>query len=327
MQITVYTEKQRATWARFLDAAVNGTLFHTQDFLDYHPAGRSSWHHLLLGNPGEPTAVIPGAIHQNADGQTVFRSPTGATLGGPVLRSRTGLRQTVELVQSLVTYGRESGWKSIELGTVPSIYWRTPDDSLEFALRDAGFVATPQLMYYVPLKGLASADDVLQMVPSAKRWEFRKSLQQGLEIRAAETPEQVAQFYEVLRINKAAHGAQPAHSVEELVDLTTRFPGRIRILCALKEGQTVAGIYRVAATPRVSYTQYIADHPDSRGLEATRFVLFHVLQELVQAGVEILDLGPSVQLPIVRRGGVVFKESVGGFGCERRHWVCRLSES
>jgi hypothetical protein len=228
-------------------------------------------------------------------------------------------------VQSLVAYGRELGWSSIVLGTVPPIYWSTPDDALEFVLRDAGFVCTPQLMFYVPLKGAGDSPDVLQVVPSAKRWEFRKALQQGLEIRAAQTPDEIAQFYEVLRINKAAHGAQPVHSLEELLWLKTQFSERLRILCAIKEGKTVAGICRVAVTPRVSYTQYVADRPDSRGLEATRFVLFHALQELVQTGVEILDLGPSVQLPIVRRGGVVFKESVGGFGCERREWTLGLS--
>jgi hypothetical protein len=326
MQITVYTDKHRALWSRFLAGSVNGTLFHSQEFLDYHPAGRFSWQHLIFGNPGEPLAVMPGAIHVDANGKTTYRSPSGATLGGLVLRPRLSLSQMIELVQSLVAYGRESGWSSIVLGTVPPLYWRTPDDALEFVLRDAGFVSTPQLMFYVPLKQAGSEADLLQLVPSAKRWEFRKSLQQGLEIRAAETPDQIAQFYEVLRINKAAHGTQPVHSLDELRGLRQRFPDRIRILCAIKEGETLAGIYRVAATPRVSYTQYIADRPDSRDVQATRFVLFHTLQELVQAGVEFLDLGPSVQLPIVRRGGVVFKESVGGFGCERREWILGLSQ-
>jgi hypothetical protein len=326
MQITVYTNKHRPLWSRFLDASANGTLFHSQEFLDYHPAGRFAWHHLIFGNPGEPLAVMPGAIQLDATGKPTYRSPSGATLGGLVVRPRLSLSQTIELVQSLVAYGRESGWSSAILGTVPPLYWRTPDDALEFVLRDAGFFSTPQLMFYVPLKQAGAASDPLQLIPSAKRWEFRKSLQQGLEIRPAETPKQIAEFYEVLKINKAAHGTQPVHSLEEMLALKARFPERIRILCAIKDGQTVAGIYRVAATPRVSYTQYIADRPDSRDLQATRFVLFHTLQELVQIGVEFLDLGPSVQLPIVRRGGVVFKESVGGFGCERREWILVLSQ-
>ena len=326
MQITVYADKHRGLWSRFLDASVNGTIFHSQDFLDYHPAGRFSWHHLIFGNPGEPLAVMPGAIQLDGNGRATYRSPSGATLGGPVLRPRMSFSQTLELVQALLAYGRELGWRSISLGTVPSIYWRSPDDSLEFVLRDSGFVSTPQLMFYVPLGPAGLAPDVLQLVPSSKRWEFRKSLVQGLEIRAAATPDQIGQFYEVLRINKAAHGAEPVHSLDEMLGLTARFPERIRILCALKEGETIAGICRVAATPRVSYTQYIADRPDFRGIEATRFVLFHTLQELVQSGAEFLDLGPSVQLPVVRRGGVVFKESVGGFGCERRHWTLSIAD-
>jgi hypothetical protein len=326
MQLIAYTNKHRAPWSRFLASSGNGTLFHSHDFLDYHPPARFAWHHLIFGNPDEPFAVMPGAVAVDADGGATFRSPSGATLGGPVLRPQLGFFKTLELVQALVAYGREAGWKSIVLGTVPSIYWPAPDDSLEFALHDAGFISTPQLMFYVPLRGVEPSADVLELCTSSARRELRKSLQQGLEIRAAETPAEIASFYDVLTLNKAAHGAQPVHSLEELVWLKQHFPQQIRMLCAFKEGSTVAGICRVAATPRVAYTQYIADRPDARGLEATRFVLIHLLRELIQSGFEVLDLGPSVQLPAVRRGGAIFKESIGGIGCERRQWTLCLRD-
>jgi Acetyltransferase (GNAT) domain len=326
MQVTVYTPKHRDAWSRLIEASCNGTLFHSQDFLDYHPLGRFNWSHLIFGNPDEPFAVVPGALESDVEGHATYRSPAGATLGGPVLRPRLSLSQKIDLVQALVEHGRQAKWKSIVLGTVPSIYWQTPDDSLEFVLRDTGFVSTPQLMFYVPLRGAGAAADVLQLCPPSARREFRKALEQGMEIRPAETPEEIASFYEVLTLNKTAHAARPVHSLDELVWLKTRFPDRIRMLCALKDGAVVAGIYRVAATPRVSYTQYIADRPDTRSLEATRFVVFHALRELIESGFEILDLGPSVQLPVVRRGGAIFKESVGGIGCERRQWTLRLSD-
>ena len=231
----------------------------------------------------------------------------------------------MQLIQSFADYGREQGFAALTIGTVPRIYWRIPDDTLEFALRDAGFTCASQLMFYVPLHP-AMSSDMMQLIPASKRWDFRKALQQGLELKHAETAAEIAAFYEVLSLNKAAHGASPVHSLEEIRRLKETFHDRIRILCACKGDLTVAGVDCVAVTPRVSYTQYIADRPDSRGLEATRFVLLHLLQELVDGGVEILDLGPSVQLPIHRRGGALFKESVGGFGCERREWTLALSE-
>ncbi len=326
MQLTAYTDKHRAAWSRFLASSGNGTLFHSHDFLDYHPPGRFAWRHLIFGNPDEPFAVLPGAVQVDTDGGATYRSPSGATLGGPVVRRQLGFFQTLELVQTLIAYGRDAGWKSIALGTVPPIYWAAPDDSLEFALRDAGFVPTPQLMFYVPLRGVGPGSDVLELCPSTERRPFRKSLEQGLEIRPAETPAEIAAFYDVLTLNKVAHGAQPVHSLEELVWLRQHFPQQIRMQCALKGGAVVAGIYHVAATPRVAYTQYIADRPDARGLEATRFVLYHLLRELIDGGFEILDLGPSVQLPAVRRGGAIFKESIGGIGCERRQWTLRLRD-
>ena len=154
MQLTAYTDKHRAAWSRFLASSGNGTLFHSHDFLDYHPPGRFAWRHPIFGNPDEPFAVLPGAVQVDTDGGATYRSPSGATLGGPVVRRQLGFFQTLELVQTLIAYGRDAGWKSIALGTVPPIYWAAPDDSLEFALRDAGFVPTPQLMFYVPLRGV-----------------------------------------------------------------------------------------------------------------------------------------------------------------------------
>ena len=335
MQVAVYSPKQREIWSRLIDASANGTLFHRQEFLDYHPAGRFIWQHLVFGNPGEPTAVMPGAIHVDSRGNRSYRSPTGATLGGPVFRPRLGLAGTEELVAALAAYAEEAGFAAITLGTVPSIYWSAPDDTLEFALANAGFSSTPQLMYYVRLRpavsspatvspDIAASSDITQLIPASKRADFRKALQQGLELKRAETADEVSAFYEVVRLNKAAHDATPVHSLEEIVRLKETLGDRLVILCAHKDGRVVAGVSCVAATPRVWYTQYIADRPDSRGVEATRFVLLGALKELIDRGAEMLDLGPSVQLPIQRRGGALFKESLGGIGCERREWTLVL---
>jgi hypothetical protein len=323
MQITVYSDRHRGIWARFVEGSANGTLFHEQPFLDYHPAGRFQWHHLIFGNPGQPTAIIPGAIHVDPEGNRVYRSPSGATLGGVVVRPRLTVARTQEVIASLKLHASEEGFATIVMGTVPRIYWTLADDTLEFVLRDAGFRCAPQLMFYVPLS-YVRAEHILKSIPAAKRWGFRKSQRQGLEVTHAETSAQIEAFYLMLRTNKVAHGGTPVHSFEELLQLKATFAERIRILCALKGGMTVAGVYCIRVTPRVWYTQYIADRPDCRGLESTRFVLFHLLQELVEEGADLLDLGPSVQLPINRLGGAVFKESAGGLGCERREWTLNL---
>lgn len=325
MQVTVFSDNHRTVWSRFIETSANGTLFHRHEFLDYHPVGRFQWHHLIFGNPGEPIAVLPGAIHLNADGVKTYRSPSGATLGGFAMRSRLGLAQTVELVRAFLEYARDLGLSAIVFGTVPSIYWREPDDTLEFVLRDAGFTCTPQLMFYVPLQG-GHGGDVMNLIPGDKRYDFRKSLQQGLELKRAETAEEIAEFYEVLSLSKAAHEAKPTHTRAELLWLKEKLGERLRILCAAKCGMIVAGVQSVEATPSAWYTQYIADRPEFRGREATRFALLHTLQSLMNAGVRFLDLGPSVQLPINRWGGASFKQSAGGLGCERREWTLVLSK-
>lgn len=326
VEVTPLKESLYGAWNSLLQSSVNRTCFHELEFLGYHPAGRYSWHHLLFGNPGGPDAVLPAAIVERPGKGMVLESPAGATLGGFALRPQLGMRRTVEIVASLIDYARELGVHAVSLGAVPSIYWRAHDDRLEFALQSAGFECTGQLMFYVDLRQLPESDIMLGF-PGPERAGLRKALRQGLTFEVADTPRRMADFYDVLCANKALHNAAPVHSLDEILSLKERLGPRLGIYTASLENKLVAGVYCVRVTDDVCYTQYIADAPEFRRLDATRFLLCELMRALRADGVSRLDLGPSLRLPIGEMSGARFKESFGAIGCERRQWHRQVRET
>ncbi|HET9135655.1 MAG TPA: GNAT family N-acetyltransferase, partial [Candidatus Kapabacteria bacterium] len=50
----------KTKWDAFVDRSMNGTVFHKQQFLEYHPEGRFDFHHLMFFQGEHLVAVLPG---------------------------------------------------------------------------------------------------------------------------------------------------------------------------------------------------------------------------------------------------------------------------
>jgi hypothetical protein len=81
-------------WNRALSKAANVCLFHGLDFLAYHPAGRFDFAHQIAEVEGEPVALLPGGLKAESD-RRIFRSPLGASFGGPALAAKARGSQLV----------------------------------------------------------------------------------------------------------------------------------------------------------------------------------------------------------------------------------------
>src|SRR6185369_10813793 len=84
LSIRSFAEGEAEAWRRFLAGSATGCLFHELDFLAYHPTGRFRFEHLVAEEAGQIVALVPGGTVER-DGCTIFRSPLGASFGGPVL--------------------------------------------------------------------------------------------------------------------------------------------------------------------------------------------------------------------------------------------------
>src|SRR4051812_31086914 len=70
--------RHEAMWDRFVKTSMNGTVFHRQKFLRYHPEGRFDFHHLMFFRGEKLVAVLPGRLINNGK---VYDSPAGASYG------------------------------------------------------------------------------------------------------------------------------------------------------------------------------------------------------------------------------------------------------
>src|SRR5206468_6881768 len=75
-------------WQAFVARSANATLFHDLDFLAYHGSS-IDFHHLIVRGDGNIVAIVPGGLVEAADGKRTWRSPVGASIGGPAFAGAT----------------------------------------------------------------------------------------------------------------------------------------------------------------------------------------------------------------------------------------------
>ncbi len=61
MEIIEYSDKWKEKWDQFVLESNNGTIFHTQNFFDYHSVGKFNFNHLLFIENSNIVALLPGA--------------------------------------------------------------------------------------------------------------------------------------------------------------------------------------------------------------------------------------------------------------------------
>jgi len=307
------TESDRRAWRDFVLRSNNGTVFHLPEFLDYHPAGRFDNHHLIADCGAGIESVIPGAITVRPDGAW-FRSYPGASYGGPVLDDSASLSDTERLVDALLEYCGDAGFRGVEMTPPPAVYSRRPHDYLEFALVKRGFTYPKrELTAVIDLTRLGE-ELTLGFRSSALRG-VRKARNSGVEVE--ENPD-FSLFYPVLEANlQERHGVRPTHTLDELERLSALLPGSIRQFVAVKDGVVMAGMVMFHCNPRVTLAFYISHDTEHQALRPVNLVYMEVIRWAKSMGYRYLDLGTFTLNMDVNHGLCRFKESFSARGIFR----------
>lgn len=244
-----YEPKYRAQWDEFVAASNNGTMFHLQQFLDYHSNGKFDFHHLLFFDDQKLIAVLPGGLI--APG--VYESPIGASYGGFVVHDMT-FDECLGLVDALLGYATTVGWHDISLTAAPFVYQATLTQSIDFALLWRGFAYdTHYISSVIDLR--RHKDDPLDRFSSSARRIIRRS-QRAASLRIEQCDDYEG-FYPVLVENKARHGVRPTHTLADLHRLRELLPGQFILFNAYLDDEPIAGALNFVANPRVLLIFYI----------------------------------------------------------------------
>ncbi len=315
IEVKEYKPDNAAVWDTFIKGSNNGTMFHLQQFLKYHPEGRFNFHHLMFYENDSLVAVLPGGINGKE-----FISPMGASFGGFVFYQTLTLKQANCLVKSLTNYIKKMGLNKITLTPPMNIYHSIINESMEYALRYNGFKeTTPLYSSVIDLNNFKSKDDFSR----ATIYKINKSKKNNVHIVEENN---FKAFYPILLKNKAKFNIKPAHTCEELIHLNTLLPGQLTLFLAYRETTLIAGELLFHTNKNCVLNFYTMHLYEYRNLLAVNYLVAHSIEWAANKGFRFYDYGVSVDtqnpLPLEPAWSLIyFKESVNSTGCMRRSFV------
>ena len=234
---------------------MNGTVFHSQQFLHYHPESRFDLHHILFFEGTRLIAVLPGGLRE---GGRVFESPLGASYGSFVTED-ISTQTALNIVAAFEEYIRSIGVEEVYLTSAPVIYQPLLTQNLDFALLYRGFAY--QRHYISHAIDLRHAGVPFDRFQSVARKHIRRVTRENPTLWIDESlpgslKEMLAEFYPILLENKAKYNAKPTHTLDELLLLHDLLPDFMKLFLVRVGEEPIAGSLLFLANDRVALIFY-----------------------------------------------------------------------
>jgi len=317
MEILEYDERYRDDWEEFVERSANGTIFHLQRFLDYHPEGRFQNRHILIRKKGKIVAVFPAAEELTPGGKVLVSHP-GASYGGFVFQEDMGIRDCVTMVRHTLEFLKREGFSRLILTQPPIIYTTVLSDYVNFALWTEGARYLKRELSAV----IEANADPLPSFKQEARTAVRKSLKLNVMVRESHD---YRQFYTMLKRNlRMRHNVTPTHSLDELVLLARSFPTRIRLFCAYLGETPIGGIVAFVCNARVVLAFYISHREEYQSYRPVNLLIYELLRWTKTQGCNYLDLGTFTLRMEPDFGLAKFKENFRARGLFRDTFSLQL---
>ena len=312
-EVVRYAAEQAGLWNAFVAKSKNATFLFDRNYMDYH-ADRFTDHSLMIYRRGRLFALLPA---NERDGG-VLESHGGLTYGGLVMsRDCTGA-DVEQAMRCICDYLRSSGFNRVLYKPTPWIYHRQPSEEDLYAL----FAVCEARLVARGLSSVICRDDRNEWF-RIRLMGRRRAQEAGITIQKTDHLEP---FWQILTTNlKEKYNLLPVHTVEEMQLLQSRFPENIRLITAVKDGQTLGGTV-LYVTPTVVHSQYIAASPEGKRLHALDLLFGEVIEQALQQH-PYFDFGISTE-----RDGEYLnaqlayqKEGFGGRGLCYDHYEWTLS--
>lgn len=283
-----YSPNDAERWDSFVWRSNNGTFFHSQRFLSYHPEGRFTFHHLLFYRGTTLLAVLPAALMDN--GQTL-ESPIGASYGSFVL-PMLKYAENEKLVDALLDYAARQGFKKILLTPAPFIYQKKLIQDIDYALVFKGFDFDRH--YISHAIQLENTDNFTKYFSStARRYIHQCQRNPDLTIELCENYAGLNEFYPILLANKARHGAKPTHTLDELYRLKRLLPDHIFLFLVRLKGKAIGGSLVFLCNAQVALCFYNMLDYEFEAYHPIHYVMNKVVHWAISKGCKYLDIGVS----------------------------------
>jgi len=280
-----YEPGNRQEWEDFVGKSNNGTMFHRQAFLDYHKPGKFSFNNLMFRCEGELIGVLPGGLTNDG---TVFWSPVGASYGSLVTKD-LHFETALDMVDSLMDYCRQLGWKEIFMIPPPLIYSLNYSQHVEYAMLYRKFDF--ELHYISHAIELKHGSDFEKFFDKTARKALHKIFREKkLRIEVSEDYET---FHRILVENKARHNVKPTHSLEDMLRLRELMPGNVRLLLVYYGDIPIAGSWLFLCNSKVVLCFYNMLLYEYEYLKPIYLIMHETVRWAAENGYEWVDIGVS----------------------------------
>jgi hypothetical protein len=313
LSIENYSQEKQHIWDEFVKNSNNGTIFHSRQFLNYHPPGRFKDHSLLFLKKKKITALLPAVVTEPDNGNMLISHP-GASFGGFVVDRDITLKNSFALVESLIQYARSKNFAGIDITLPPIFYSAKINNYLDFALFKNQFgYRKREVSSFVTFD--FPQEDVLKIFKSEARTAVRRSQKLGIKIKLSQN---YPGFYQILKKNlKMRHDVNPTHSLDELKRLNRIFPDYIQLYGAFLEDKMIAGVVMFHCNPQVTLAFYISHNEAFQQYRAVNLLFYEIFRHSIQKGFRYLDFGIFTVNMDPNWGLARFKENFGSKGIFR----------
>ena len=260
-------------------------MFHSLDFLDYHPKGKFDFYHLMFRRGDELIGILPGGVKE--DGR-VFWSPVGASYGSIAARD-VRFETSLEMIDVMMDYFRQNRFKEIFLIPPPIIYSRNVSQHFEYAMLYRKFDF--ELHYISHAIDLKHGDNFLPFFDKTARKTIHKILREGrLTVKESDDYDT---FYRILLDNKARHAATPTHSLEDIHRLLQLVPQNLKLLMCYCDGEPIAGSLLFLCNSEVVLCFYTMLLYKFEEMKPVYLVNYEITKWATEHGYKWVDIGVS----------------------------------
>ena len=309
LRIERYTSDYKNIWDQFVADSKNGTFMLQRDYMDYH-ADRFTDYSLIVYEGNSVVALLPASLHDDQ-----LRSHGGLTYGGLIVNRKMTAQLNLLVFESIVSYMKDAGLKSLLYKRVPAIYYNYPSDEDLYSLFRIGANLVRRdisTAVYLPDKIRFS---------ERRRRNVKKAIKSNLTF--SESTD-FKTYIDLLADVLKRHGTKPVHTAEEIEKLAQAFPDVIKLYAAYDGNEMMAGSL-LFVTPDVVHAQYIANSEQGKNIGALDFVFDKLINE-VYAESKYFDFGISTEDDgkYLNEGLVSQKQEFGGRGVIYDHYLINI---
>jgi len=296
LAVRPYVAADASAWDALVGHSRNGNLLHRRGYMDYH-AERFVDASLMVERHGALAAVFPASRRDD-----VVTSHGGLSYAGLISSHAMRAESTLAAFGQMADWYRAQGVRRIVYKAVPHVFHAYPAEEDLYALQRVGARLVRR-----DLSSVIALQEPFRFTEPRRR-AVRKAGRAGISLDVGTDP---ASFHALLSDVLRKHQTTPTHSLAELRLLQARFPDRIVLHEARREGVLLAGAV-VYDLGRVVHTQYLAASDEGRELDALSFLLAALIGS-TYADRQYFSFGVSTeQAGTVLNGGLVAQKEYFG---------------